>query len=334
MRGHPARGRSECHEHRNEDGHREGRASARLPRVLLGDAVDCDPGDGLLLLLFGANPDASFAEWVYRALDRVMKPFRGIFESVDLSGNSVLDVSVLFAMIVYGMLALALRALIDWLTYRIFLVQRGRSRDLDAGPDGDRDAAGLASQQRRRRRAEATATGQASASGRCSFACQAAAPPTGLLSSTRLDTLVVELWRPRRRISSRPAVPPGSTSHDPLDAKAGSMTDLRVDVKLDHLLPRRGRRPRRCRALPLGGLFQGRRRDCRRQYRRPRAAVPPGPARRGWHAGRATREPRQHGRRRGRHGRDPERTRGRRSHGIERAALEDVVLGPATRSAV
>ena len=79
---------------------------------------------GFFLLLFGANPDAAFAEWVYRALDRVMKPFRGIFESVDLSGNSVLDVSVLFAMIVYGMLALALRALIDWLTYRIVLVQR------------------------------------------------------------------------------------------------------------------------------------------------------------------------------------------------------------------
>jgi hypothetical protein len=53
-----------------------------------------------------------------------MKPFRGLFQSVDLSGNSVLDVSVLFAMIVYAMLALALRALIDWLTYRIVLVQR------------------------------------------------------------------------------------------------------------------------------------------------------------------------------------------------------------------
>jgi hypothetical protein len=79
---------------------------------------------GFFLLLFGANPDASFAEWTYRALDRVMKPFRGIFESVDLSGNSVLDTSVLFAMIIYGMLALALRALIDWLTYRIVLVQR------------------------------------------------------------------------------------------------------------------------------------------------------------------------------------------------------------------
>ena len=79
---------------------------------------------GFFLLLFGANPEAAFAEWTYRALDRVMKPFRGLFESVDLSGNSVLDVSVLFAMIVYAMLALALRALIDWLTYRIVLVQR------------------------------------------------------------------------------------------------------------------------------------------------------------------------------------------------------------------
>ena len=79
---------------------------------------------GFFLLLFGANPDASFAEWAYRALDRVMKPFRGLFHSVDLSGNSVLDTSVLFAMIVYGMLALAMRALIDWLTYRIMLVQR------------------------------------------------------------------------------------------------------------------------------------------------------------------------------------------------------------------
>jgi uncharacterized protein YggT (Ycf19 family) len=79
---------------------------------------------GFFLLLFGANPDAAFAEWVFRALDRVMKPFRGIFAPVDLSGNSVLDTSVIFAMIVYTMLALALRALIDWLTYRIALVQR------------------------------------------------------------------------------------------------------------------------------------------------------------------------------------------------------------------
>jgi uncharacterized protein YggT (Ycf19 family) len=79
---------------------------------------------GFFLLLFGANPDVAFAEWVYRALDRALKPFRGIFESIQLNGQSVLDVSVLFAMIVYGILALVLRALIDWLAYRIVLIER------------------------------------------------------------------------------------------------------------------------------------------------------------------------------------------------------------------
>ena len=79
---------------------------------------------GFFLLLFGANPDAGFAEWVYRSLDRVMAPFRGIFESIQLNGKSVLDVSVLFAMIVYGIVALALRSLIDWLTYRVELLRQ------------------------------------------------------------------------------------------------------------------------------------------------------------------------------------------------------------------
>jgi uncharacterized protein YggT (Ycf19 family) len=70
------------------------------------------------LLLFGANPDAPFAEWVYRGLTRVMAPFRGLFEPVQLDGRSVLDVSILFAMIVYGVAALLLRALIECLTDR------------------------------------------------------------------------------------------------------------------------------------------------------------------------------------------------------------------------
>jgi uncharacterized protein YggT (Ycf19 family) len=74
---------------------------------------------GFFLLLFGANPHASFAEWVYRGLTRVMAPFRGLFERVPLDGRSVLDVSILFAMIVYGLAALLLDALIEWLSDRI-----------------------------------------------------------------------------------------------------------------------------------------------------------------------------------------------------------------------
>ena len=74
---------------------------------------------GSFLLLFGANPDAPFAEWVYRGLTRVMAPFRGLFEPMPLDGRSVLDVSILFAMIVYGLAALLLHALIEWLSDRI-----------------------------------------------------------------------------------------------------------------------------------------------------------------------------------------------------------------------
>jgi uncharacterized protein YggT (Ycf19 family) len=82
---------------------------------------------GFFLLLFGANPDVPFAEWVYRSLDRVMAPFRGLFESVDLSGNSVFDTSVLFAMIVYGIVGIALSALIHWLTDKQLLLRRKRA---------------------------------------------------------------------------------------------------------------------------------------------------------------------------------------------------------------
>jgi uncharacterized protein YggT (Ycf19 family) len=74
---------------------------------------------GFFLLLFGANADAPFAEWVYRSLDRVMAPFRGIFKPVPVNGDSVLDTSVLFAMIIYAIVGLALSALIDWLSSTI-----------------------------------------------------------------------------------------------------------------------------------------------------------------------------------------------------------------------
>jgi hypothetical protein len=85
---------------------------------------------GFFLLLFGANPDAAFAEWAYRSLDRVMAPFRGLFESIDLSGNSVFDPSVIFAMIVYGIVGLALSALIDWLTEKMMLLRNRQAVEL------------------------------------------------------------------------------------------------------------------------------------------------------------------------------------------------------------
>lgn len=79
---------------------------------------------GFLLLLLGANPSSGFVEWVYRSLDRAMRPFRGIFEPIELGTTqadvpSVLETSVLFAMVVYAILALVVHALLSWLNHRL-----------------------------------------------------------------------------------------------------------------------------------------------------------------------------------------------------------------------
>jgi hypothetical protein len=79
---------------------------------------------GFFLLLFGANASADFTQWAYRNLDRVMEPFRGIFTPIELGttgGNvaSIFETSVLFAMILYGILGLIISAAISWLSGRL-----------------------------------------------------------------------------------------------------------------------------------------------------------------------------------------------------------------------
>ena len=71
------------------------------------------------LQLFNANTTAPFVDWVYRAARRIMQPFRGIFPSVEGEQGSVFDVSMLFAMFMYGLLALAANGLIDWIDRKI-----------------------------------------------------------------------------------------------------------------------------------------------------------------------------------------------------------------------
>lgn len=82
-------------------------------------------GLGFILLLLGANPTSGFVEWWYRNLDRVMEPFRGIFTPIELGatqGNevaSIFETSVLFAMIIYAIVAIAVSAFANWLGKRM-----------------------------------------------------------------------------------------------------------------------------------------------------------------------------------------------------------------------
>src|SRR5436190_16289449 len=64
------------------------------------------------LQLFDASRSAPFVAWVYRATDRIMKPCRGTFPAQEGENGSVLDLSFVFAMLMYGLLALLLHALI------------------------------------------------------------------------------------------------------------------------------------------------------------------------------------------------------------------------------
>jgi hypothetical protein len=85
---------------------------------------------GFLLKLFGANPTSGFVDWAYRNLDRVMEPFRGIFSPIELGtpGNSEVpaefETSILFAMVIYGLVALVIYIVIQWLTHRIEKMDR------------------------------------------------------------------------------------------------------------------------------------------------------------------------------------------------------------------
>lgn len=82
-----------------------------------------------LLRLFGANPAAGFADWVYTAAGRIMEPFRGIFPTHEISERAVFDASLLFAIVVYSIVALALHALVTWFTTRLGALQRQAELD-------------------------------------------------------------------------------------------------------------------------------------------------------------------------------------------------------------
>jgi uncharacterized protein YggT (Ycf19 family) len=81
------------------------------------------------LRLFGANPAAGFAEWVYTAAGRIMEPFRGIFPTHAIGDTAVFDASLLFAIIVYSIVALVLHSLISWFTVRLAKIHYEEERD-------------------------------------------------------------------------------------------------------------------------------------------------------------------------------------------------------------
>jgi uncharacterized protein YggT (Ycf19 family) len=69
----------------------------------------------VILRFFAANPATSFVHWIYTSSSTLIEPFRGIFPTTVIGHNHVVDFTALFAMLVYGLIALAFLALLNWL---------------------------------------------------------------------------------------------------------------------------------------------------------------------------------------------------------------------------
>jgi uncharacterized protein YggT (Ycf19 family) len=97
----------------------------RVARVLVlfiyGFAIVCTVilAMAFFLELFNANETTPFVRWVFRATDRIMQPFRGIFPAVEGESGSLFDPALLFAIFMYWLLALGMHALIGWIDRKI-----------------------------------------------------------------------------------------------------------------------------------------------------------------------------------------------------------------------
>src|SRR6188474_2165428 len=97
----------------------------RVSRVLVlfiyGFAIACTVilAMAFFLELFNANEATPFVDWVFRATDRIMQPFRGIFPAVEGQNGSLFDPALLFAIFMYWLLALGMQALVGWIDRKI-----------------------------------------------------------------------------------------------------------------------------------------------------------------------------------------------------------------------
>jgi len=87
----------------------------------------------LVLKLLAANPHAGFTNFIYGVTDVFMPPFRNLFPVVGGSSGSVLETSVVIAIIVYALIGWVLARLIVIMFFRNVTVSSRSSRGI-GGP--------------------------------------------------------------------------------------------------------------------------------------------------------------------------------------------------------
>ena len=168
------------------------------------------------LRLAGANPDSGFVEWVYRSTERAMQPFRGIFPTHDINGSSVLDTSLLFAAIVYFVIALLVDILLRWFTERI----RRQERDVAQA----RAQADLVAQQSAAQQHAADSAAQQAAA-RAYAAQQAAAQQYAIAQAAAREVVAqqtTQFVQPSAPVRAKPAPPvPNEYVEPPVEPNPG-----------------------------------------------------------------------------------------------------------------
>lgn len=81
----------------------------------------------VILKLFGANTAAPFVQWVYETSAPLLAPFQGMFPSPRLTGGFIIEISALFALLVYAFVSYGLSELVAYLGARSVVI-RDRKR--------------------------------------------------------------------------------------------------------------------------------------------------------------------------------------------------------------
>ncbi len=84
----------------------------------------------LVLKLLGANAHAGFAQFIYGLTGFFLAPFKGLLPTI-VSGQSVLELSLVFAILIYSLIALGLVRLVAIsLSRSVMVSQHSRSEGL------------------------------------------------------------------------------------------------------------------------------------------------------------------------------------------------------------
>jgi hypothetical protein len=73
----------------------------------------------ILLKLFGASTQAPFVDWIYQTSQPLVSPFLGIFPSARIEGPFLIEISAIFALIIYLFIHYILDWIVDEISYRL-----------------------------------------------------------------------------------------------------------------------------------------------------------------------------------------------------------------------